>query len=114
MSIGTNIKRYREQAGMTQAELANKMGISDKTISSWEIDRTEPKMGKVEQLARVLGCQKSDIIGADGKAETLSAEEKALMADYRMLSSEGKKSVRDYMEFTKSKEKEKCVLISAG
>lgn len=69
MSIGMNIKRLRERAGMTQVELAEKMGLSSKTISSWEIDRTEPKMGKVEQLTRIFGCLKTDIIGNDTEPE---------------------------------------------
>ena len=65
MSIGKNIKALREKKGWTQAELATRLGVSDKTVSSWEIDRTEPKMGKVEALALVLGCLKTDIIGED-------------------------------------------------
>lgn len=65
MSIGKNIKRLRERADWTQVELAQRLGISDKTVSSWEIDRTQPKMGMVEKLADVLGCLKTDIIGAD-------------------------------------------------
>ena len=65
MSIGKNIKALREKRGWTQAELAARLGVSDKTVSSWEIDRTEPKMGKVEALALVLGCLKTDIIGED-------------------------------------------------
>lgn len=49
MSIGNNIKKLREREGMTQFDLANRIGVSDKTISSWEINRTEPKMGTIEK-----------------------------------------------------------------
>ena len=42
--IGDNIRRLREEKGMSQSELAKKLFISDKTISSWEVNRTEPKM----------------------------------------------------------------------
>ncbi len=33
---GTTIKTLREQKHLTQAELANQIGVSDKTISKWE------------------------------------------------------------------------------
>lgn len=65
MSIGNNIKKLREREGMTQFDLANRIGVSDKTISSWEINRTEPKMGTIEKICSVLHCKKTDIIGCD-------------------------------------------------
>lgn len=49
--FGTIIKKLREQKGMNQEDLGNIVGVSDKTVSSWEINRTEPKMGIVQQLA---------------------------------------------------------------
>lgn len=70
MSVGKNIKTLRETAGFTQKELAEKLKtvgikVSDKTISSWEIDRTEPNIGIIEKLSNFFGCSKTDIIGAD-------------------------------------------------
>lgn len=65
MSIGDNIKKLRENKGWKQIELAQKIGVSDKTISSWEINRTEPKIGMIEKLCEVLKCKKTDIVGED-------------------------------------------------
>ena len=65
MSIGDNIKLWRERRNLKQSELAEELGISDKTVSSWEINRTEPKMGMIEKICSVLNCKKTDIIGAD-------------------------------------------------
>ena len=72
MSVGKNIKTLRETAGFTQKELAEKLTafglkVSDKTISSWEIDRTEPNIGVIEKLSAFFGCSKTDIIGKDIK-----------------------------------------------
>ena len=36
MSVGENIRRYRKSRGMTQAQLAERISVSDKTISKWE------------------------------------------------------------------------------
>lgn len=52
--IGTRIKKLREKFDMSQDELGNLLGVSDKTISSWEINRTEPKMGAVQRLADIF------------------------------------------------------------
>lgn len=65
MSIGENIKKWRECRNLKQSELAELLGVSDKTVSSWEINRTEPKMGMVEKISAALHCKKTDIIGID-------------------------------------------------
>lgn len=63
MSVGKSIRKFRKLNKLTQEELANKMGVSDKTISSWEIDRTEPDIGTVQKLAHYFGCDVSDLVG---------------------------------------------------
>lgn len=70
MGIGNNIKKWREFRNLKQAELAEMIGVSDKTVSSWEINRTEPKMGMVEKICTALNCKKTDIIGEDIVEET--------------------------------------------
>ena len=42
--FGTVVKQLREKRGMDQKELGEIVGVSDKTVSSWEINRTEPKI----------------------------------------------------------------------
>ena len=42
MSIGYRIKKLRKKKNITQLDLANKLFVTDKTISSWESNRTEP------------------------------------------------------------------------
>ena len=65
MNIGDNIKKMRELRGLKQSDLAEILNISDKTVSSWEINRTEPKMGMIEKICKALNCKKTDIIGDD-------------------------------------------------
>ena len=61
--IGDNIKRIRMMRNMTQGELADAIHVKRQTVSSWEVNRTEPNMGVIELLADALNCRKSDIIG---------------------------------------------------
>ncbi len=44
MSIGDRICKLRKSKGFTQLDLANKLFITDKAISSWEQNRTEPSL----------------------------------------------------------------------
>lgn len=74
MSVGKNIKKFRKLNKLTQEELALKMGVSDKTISSWEVDRTEPDIGTIQQLADFFGCELTDLIGESNQTYYLNEE----------------------------------------
>ena len=54
MSIGERIKKLRNKKGITQLELANKLFVTDKTVSSWESDRTEPSLEMLVKLSEKL------------------------------------------------------------
>lgn len=51
---GAVIRELREKQGMTQAELAEKLCVSDKTISKWETGRGFPDVSLLEPLGSVL------------------------------------------------------------
>ena len=52
---GAAIRQLREKRGMTQAELADKIGISSKTVSKWETARGLPDITLLQPLAQALG-----------------------------------------------------------
>lgn len=62
MSVGTNIKQFRDQAGMTQEELADKLGVARSTVTQWENGWSNPRMGMVQKLAGVFHVTSSDIV----------------------------------------------------
>ena len=51
---GEAIKRLREARRMTQAQLAGKLGVTDKAVSKWETCRGLPDVSLLEPLARAL------------------------------------------------------------
>ena len=63
MTIGHNIKRLREERGMTQTDLAKVVGASDKAVSTWENGTAIPRIGKIEKMAHYFNVPKSEIIG---------------------------------------------------
>lgn len=73
MSIGENIKKLRESHGLTQSQLGDIAGVSDKAVSTWESGLREPRMGAVEKIAQHFGLSKSDLLfGNDDNFHRLS------------------------------------------
>ena len=54
---GAVIKNLREKHHLTQAELAEKLNVSDKTVSKWETGRGYPDISLLEPIANVLESQ---------------------------------------------------------
>lgn len=89
-SIGANIKKWREARNLTQSDLADLLGISDKTVSSWEINRTEPKMRFIEKISIALKCKTTDIIGINELTEP--------DADYYNINDETKQIAKEIFD----------------
>lgn len=65
MSIADNIKKLREQHGLTQAEFGEIAGVSDKAVSTWENGTAEPRMGAIEKIAKHFNISKGSIVDDD-------------------------------------------------
>lgn len=66
MSFGQNLQFLRKMYhGMTQEELAERMGVSRQTISKWELDNSYPEMEKVIELCELFSCSIDKLIRED-------------------------------------------------
>lgn len=61
MSFANKLKTYRNNMELTQDELAEKIGVSQKTISSWEVGRSEPTMKEFKRLCKLFDCTLADL-----------------------------------------------------
>lgn len=68
-TLGTIIAELRKQHGMTQLELAEKMGVTDKAVSKWERDLSCPDISSLPNLAEVLGVSVEDLMQVKKEAE---------------------------------------------
>ena len=62
---GEIIKKLREKKNITQKELADKLYISDKTVSKWETGKGFPDISLLEPLASELGISIIELIGGE-------------------------------------------------
>ena len=103
MNISQNIKKYREKFGMEQQDLAAKLNISNKTVSSWECGRTEPRMGMIEAMSEIFGCEKTELI--DGTpARSHDAVLLAYAKKLSELSMKRQESVLQFIDFMKKED----------
>ena len=63
--IGTVIKELREKNKMTQLELAEKLGVSDKTISKWETAKGFPDITLLETIAEVFSVSVAELFSGN-------------------------------------------------
>ena len=61
-TIGNNIRRLRESAGMSQDKLASLLGKTPAAVSQYESGATTPRMGVIEDLAQIFKVSKTEII----------------------------------------------------
>jgi transcriptional regulator with XRE-family HTH domain len=62
-AFGQRLQRLRAQAGLNQAEVAERMGVSAPSVSGWEKGRARPKHGRMAALAAILGVPTSELLG---------------------------------------------------
>ena len=62
---GAAIKRLREKKEMTQAELADKIGVTAKAVSKWETAKGLPDISLIEPLAAALGASVTELMSGE-------------------------------------------------
>ena len=62
---GAAIKRMRENKGITQSQLADLIGVSDKAVSKWETAKGLPDISLIEPLAKALGISVTELFSGE-------------------------------------------------
>lgn len=75
--VGERIAALRRKENMTQADLADKLGISYQAVSSWERGATMPDIGKLVELARTLRTTVDALLSGEMPEEAAEAENAA-------------------------------------
>lgn len=76
--IGTIIQQKRKDAGLTQAQLADRLGVTAPAVNRWEKDLSFPDAALLAPLAR---CLKTDLNELFSFYDSLSAKERELIVD---------------------------------
>ena len=57
-----NIKNIREQAGLTQAEVAKALNVGQSAVAAWEADKALPRADKLINIAKLLNCSIEELL----------------------------------------------------
>ena len=72
-TFGNMVAVLRKEKGMTQLDLAEKMGVTDKAVSKWERDLSFPDISSIPKLAEILGVSVDELmqVKAESKEEPI-------------------------------------------
>lgn len=73
MDLGKKIRAHRDELGLTQAELADKLGLTYSSVSQWESGRATPRTPILRQLADLFGTTVADLMGEDAAEAAISS-----------------------------------------
>ena len=68
IAIGNFIEKKRKEQNLTQAQLAEKLGVSNKTVSKWENGKCMPDYGVIQPLCTELGVTVSELMDGEEQA----------------------------------------------
>lgn len=102
-NIGSFIAAKRREQNLTQKQLAEKIGVSDKTVSKWETGKTMPDYSIIELLCETLHISVSELIAGKEKepqAGCSSCGEEVALLSYKIEQLEKQKSTRSQTDRT--------------
>ena len=63
MSIGEKIKKCRKEAGLSQEQLADRLGVTRQSVSKWESGSAVPELVKLIALSDMFGVSVDYLLG---------------------------------------------------
>ena len=104
IKIGGFLRELRKEKKLTQEELAEKFGVSSRSVSRWENGNTLPELGVLVELADYYEVDIREIIDGERKSEIMEKETKETL-----------QKVADYAELDKKLVvKRKCIVTFLG
>lgn len=92
--IAKNLLYYRKRAGLTQKQLAEKLGVKNTAVSNWESGNNSIDIDTLFAACAVFGVTINDMYGQSyAPSQSLSDDELRLLSMYRELNSQGKEYI---------------------
>ena len=80
--FASNLIKLRTEAGMTQADLGEKINYSDKTVSKWERAEALPDASVLKKMAEIFGVSVDYLINSHDQWEPKMTEKEETLAEY--------------------------------
>ena len=104
IKIGGFLRELRKEKELTQEQLAEKFGVSSRSVSRWENGNTMPELGILVELGEYYEVDSKEIIDGERKSEIMEKEQKETL-----------RKVADYAEVEKKLAvKRRCIVTFVG
>lgn len=94
-TFGDRVAGAREAAGMTQAQLARRLGVKKTTLSGWEQDLSEPRANKLSMMAGLVNVSIMWLLTGEGDGMTAPVDDMStaqglsgILSEFRELRAE--------------------------
>ncbi len=81
--IGNRIRKFREELGISQKQLAEQIGVSNSRISNWEQGINRPDADILAKLCTALNVSPSSLLGVKLSADEITEQERNIIKAYR-------------------------------
>ena len=95
-----NLKLAREQKGLSQKDVSEKIGVAKSTYSLYESGNREPNVQTIKKIANVLDVSADELLGIDTEPVTIAAH-----FDGDEYTEDELNEIRQFAEFVKNKRK---------
>ena len=92
-----NLKWAREQKGLSQKDVAEKIGVAKSTYSLYESGNREPNVQTIKKIANVLDVSADELLGIDAGSTTIAAH-----FDGEEYTEEQLERIKEFAKFIKS------------
>ena len=104
IAIASNIRKYRKAAGMSQIELAKRIGVRSSSISNWENGANSIDIDTLFRVCDVLGVSVDRMRDSDASDLSLSPLERQVVLSFRACSPERQDIILELLSIKKSPE----------
>lgn len=81
--IGNRIRKYRENRGLNQKELAQLIGVSNSRVSNWEQGINRPDADILVDICKALNVSPSELLDVRLSSDELNDQERKIIMAYR-------------------------------
>ncbi len=85
LEVAKNIKFYRKERGLTQSDLATKLGVGNTAVSGWEVGRNSIDLETLAKICKILDVTIKDMYGKYGEEleQNYTDKERKIIRAYR-------------------------------
>ena len=84
MAFKDRLIRARRNAGLTQAQIAERLGVSDKAVSGWERGMSPPRFQRLSALANILGTTTGYLMDDEAGLSDIDRQLRARLAGMKL------------------------------